>query len=84
MIYREPDFHGIKMGSRVLTKEKNNVWHRSVILKLPEKDGDEYRIKFEASGKIMESSLQDLLPLGIKNVLKINYIVIFHFFYNII
>ncbi|KAL6428751.1 hypothetical protein ACFW04_007962 [Cataglyphis niger] len=61
--YKEPDFHSIKMGSRVLTKEKNNIWHRSVILKLPEKDGDEYRIKFEASGKIMESSLQDLLPL---------------------
>ncbi|KMQ88384.1 zinc finger ccch-type with g patch domain-containing [Lasius niger] len=61
--YKEPDFHNIKMGSRVLTKQKNNIWHRSVILKLPENDGDEYRIKFEASGKIMESSLQNLLPL---------------------
>lgn len=61
--YKEPDFHSIKMGSRVLTKQKNNIWHRSVILKLPEHDGDKYRIKFEASGKIMESSLQDLLPL---------------------
>lgn len=72
--HREPDFHNIKMGSRVLTKQKNNIWHRSVILKLPENDGDEYRIKFEASGKIMESSLQNLLPLG-KSVLKTNYIV---------
>lgn len=76
MICREPDFHSIKMGSRVLTKQKNNIWHRSVILKLPENDGDKYRVKFEASGKIMESNLQDLLPLG-KNVLKTNYNLIF-------
>lgn len=50
------------------------MWHRSVILKLPENDGDEYRVKFEASGKIVEVSLQDLLPLG-KHILKINYII---------
>lgn len=61
--YKEPDFHTIKMGSRVLAKQKNNMWHRSVILKLPENDGDEYRVKFEASGKIVEVDLQDLLPL---------------------
>lgn len=71
MIYREPDFCNIKVGSKVLTKQKN-MWHRSIILKLPEKDGDEYRIKFESSGKIAEASLQDLLPLG-KNILKIYY-----------
>lgn len=52
------------MGSRVLAKQKNNIWHRSVVLKLPEKEGGEYRVKFEASGKIIEASLQDLLPLG--------------------
>lgn len=49
------------------------MWHRSVVLKLPEKDEDEYRVKFESSGKIIEAGLQDLLPLG-KNILKINYI----------
>ncbi|EFN81050.1 zinc finger CCCH-type with G patch domain-containing protein [Harpegnathos saltator] len=62
--YKDPDFHSIKMGSRVLAKQKNNMWHRSVVLKLPEKEGGEYRVKFEASGKITEVNLQDLLPLG--------------------
>ncbi|XP_032676038.1 zinc finger CCCH-type with G patch domain-containing protein [Odontomachus brunneus] len=62
--YKDPDFHNIKMGSRVLAKQKNNMWHRSVVLKLPEKEEGEYRVKFEASGKIIEASLQDLLPLG--------------------
>ncbi|XP_020287630.1 zinc finger CCCH-type with G patch domain-containing protein [Pseudomyrmex gracilis] len=61
--YKEPDFHSIKMGSRVLAKQKSNMWHRSVVLKMPEKNGEKYRIKFEASGKIMEIDLQDLLPL---------------------
>ncbi|KAH0951498.1 hypothetical protein HN011_002974 [Eciton burchellii] len=62
--YKEPDFSNIKMGSRVLTKQKTNTWHRSVVLKLPEKEGDEYRVKFEASGEIMEVDLQNLLPLN--------------------
>lgn len=66
MIYREPDFRNIKIGSKVLTKQKNNMWYRSIILKLPEKNGDEYRVKFESSGKIVEADLQDLLPLGKK------------------
>ena len=66
MIYREPDFHNIKIGSKVLIKQKNNMWYRSIVLKLPEKNGDEYRVKFESSGKIVEAGLQDLLPLGKK------------------
>ena len=66
MIYREPDFHNIKIGSKVLIKQKNNMWYRSIVLKLPEKNGDEYRVKFESSGKIVEADLQDLLPLGKK------------------
>jgi len=63
LIYREPDFYNIKIGSKVLTKQ-NNIWYRSIVLKLPEKDGDEYRIRFESSGKIVEVGLHDLLPLG--------------------
>jgi len=66
LIYREPDFHNIKIGSKVLIKQKNNMWYRSIVLKLPEKNGDEYRVKFESSGKIVEADLQDLLPLGKK------------------
>ncbi|XP_053987563.1 zinc finger CCCH-type with G patch domain-containing protein-like [Hylaeus volcanicus] len=61
--YREPDFISIKMGSRVLAKQKNELWHRCVVLKLPDKDGDVFRIKFEASGNIAETCLQDILPL---------------------
>ncbi|CAK9821789.1 Zinc finger CCCH-type with G patch domain-containing protein [Anthophora retusa] len=61
--YREPDFQTIKMGSRVLVKQKNQLWHRSVVLKMPENEGDVFRIKFEASGNVAEVLLQDLLPL---------------------
>ncbi|KAK9310675.1 hypothetical protein QLX08_000011 [Tetragonisca angustula] len=61
--YREPDFQSIKMGSRVLAKQKNQLWHRCIVLKMPEKEGDVFRIKFEANGNIAEVSLQDLLPL---------------------
>lgn len=61
--YREPDFQSIKMGSRVLAKQKNQLWHRCVVLKMPEKEGDVFRIKFEANGNIVEVFLQDLLPL---------------------
>lgn len=75
VIYREPDFRNIKVNSRVLAKQKNNMWHRSVVLKLPEKDGDQYRVKFEASGKIMEVDLQDLLPLGKRVSRSANYVV---------
>lgn len=64
LIHREPDFQSIKMGSRVLAKQKNELWHRCVVLKLPDKDGDVFRIKFEASGNIAEICLQDILPLG--------------------
>ncbi|XP_011049578.1 PREDICTED: zinc finger CCCH-type with G patch domain-containing protein [Acromyrmex echinatior] len=66
--YKEPDFHNIKIGSKVLTKQKNNMWYRSIVLKLPEKNGDEYRVKFESSGKIVEAGLQDLLPLDDTNL----------------
>lgn len=66
--YKEPDFHSIKVGSKVLTKQKNNMWHRSIVLKLPENDEDEYRVKFESSGKIIEAALQDLLPLDDTNL----------------
>ncbi|XP_015602108.1 zinc finger CCCH-type with G patch domain-containing protein [Cephus cinctus] len=62
--YREPDFSSIKMGSRVLAMHTNKLWHRSVVLKLPEKNEEKFRVKFEASGNILEVSLQDLLPLG--------------------
>ncbi|KYM85601.1 Zinc finger CCCH-type with G patch domain-containing protein [Atta colombica] len=66
--YKEPDFHNIKIGSKVLIKQKNNMWYRSIVLKLPEKNGDEYRVKFESSGKIVEAGLQDLLPLDDTNL----------------
>ncbi|XP_018347254.1 PREDICTED: zinc finger CCCH-type with G patch domain-containing protein [Trachymyrmex septentrionalis] len=66
--YKEPDFHNIKIGSKVLTKQKNNMWYRSIVLKLPEKNGDEYRLKFESSGQIVEAGLQDLFPLDDTNL----------------
>lgn len=62
--YSEPDFSSIKMGSRVLAKHKNKLWHRAVILLVPESEQDEYRVKFEASGTILELGLHDLFPLS--------------------
>ncbi|XP_012269744.2 zinc finger CCCH-type with G patch domain-containing protein isoform X1 [Athalia rosae] len=62
--YSEPDFATIKMGSRVLAKQKNQIWHRAVVLKVPEIKQDDYRVKFESSGTILELSLHDLLPLS--------------------
>nr|XP_033327619.1 zinc finger CCCH-type with G patch domain-containing protein isoform X1 [Megalopta genalis] len=61
--YREPEYQSLKMGSRVLAKQKNKLWHRGVILKMPDKDGELFRIKFEASGNITEAFIQDILPL---------------------
>lgn len=52
------------MGSRILAKQKNQLWHRCVVLKMPDEDLGIFRIKFEASGTITEVPLQDILPLG--------------------
>lgn len=61
---REPDFQTIKMGSRVLTKQKNQLWHRSIVIKMPENEADVFRIKFESNGNVAEVFVQDLLPLS--------------------
>ncbi|OXU26919.1 hypothetical protein TSAR_000362 [Trichomalopsis sarcophagae] len=61
--YKEPDFSSIKMGSRVLAKQTNKLWHRCVILKTPDDKNNEYEVKFEASGKVTEVGIDDLLPL---------------------
>ncbi|XP_034945581.1 zinc finger CCCH-type with G patch domain-containing protein isoform X2 [Chelonus insularis] len=61
--YKEPDYSTIKMGSRVLAKDTNKIWHRSVILQVPDSNEEFYRVKFEASGKIMEVYLYDIVPL---------------------
>lgn len=52
------------MGSRVLAKQRNKLWHRSVILKAPDDKNDEYEVKFEASGNVAEVPIDDILPLG--------------------
>lgn len=61
---REPDYSTIKMGSRVLAKQKNKLWHRCVILKISDDKDDEYQVKFEASGNVTDVGIHDLLPLG--------------------
>lgn len=53
------------MGSRVLAQQKNKLWHRCVILKTPKDKSDQYEVKFEASGTVIEVKIDDLLPLGI-------------------
>ncbi|XP_014206891.1 zinc finger CCCH-type with G patch domain-containing protein [Copidosoma floridanum] len=61
--YKEPDYSSIKMGSRVLAKHKNKLWHRCVILKTPDDKNDEYKVKFEASGNTIDVGIDDILPL---------------------
>ncbi|XP_046417487.1 zinc finger CCCH-type with G patch domain-containing protein [Neodiprion fabricii] len=62
--YSEPDFSSIKMGTRVLAKQKNQLWHRAVVLQLPKGGENECRVKFEASGTILELRLHDVFPLN--------------------
>ncbi|XP_014223164.1 zinc finger CCCH-type with G patch domain-containing protein [Trichogramma pretiosum] len=61
--YKEPDFSNLKMGSRILSKQKNNLWHRSVILKCPDNSDELYQLRSEASGTVSEVGIQDILPL---------------------
>ncbi|KAK2584135.1 hypothetical protein KPH14_006569 [Odynerus spinipes] len=61
--YKEPNFGKIKTGSRVLVKQDNKLWHRSVVIKLPDEAEELYRVKLEAKGDIAEVGLQDLVPL---------------------
>lgn len=64
-IYRniQPNYGNIKVGSRVLVKQDNKLWYRSVIIKLPEETEEPFRVKLEAKGDIVEVGLQDLVPL---------------------
>lgn len=61
--YKEPNYGNIKVGSRVLVKQDNKLWYRSVIIKLPEETEEPFRVKLEAKGDIVEVGLQDLVPL---------------------
>lgn len=62
--FREPDFSSIKRGSRVLAKQPNKLWHRSVVLKIPDDEDDEYQVKFEASGNVINVGVDEICPLG--------------------
>lgn len=62
--YKEPNFENIKLGSKVLVKQDNKLWYRSVIIKLPDEAEKLFRVRFEAKGNIAEVGLQDLVPLG--------------------
>lgn len=64
------------MGSRVLAKQKNQIWHRCVVLQVPEKEDEPYRVKFESSGTIFEVLVQDLLPLGEYPFISIIFLII--------
>ncbi|KAF7403667.1 hypothetical protein HZH68_006461 [Vespula germanica] len=61
--YKEPKYENIKTGNRVLVKQNNNLWYRSVVIKLPDEIEEVFRVKLEAKGDIAEVALQDLVPL---------------------
>ncbi|KAI4501267.1 hypothetical protein M0802_003640 [Mischocyttarus mexicanus] len=64
--YKEPDYENIKIGSRVLVKQNNNLWYRSIVIKMPDDVEEVVRVKLEAKGDIAEIGLQDLVPLDTK------------------
>ncbi|XP_043500438.1 zinc finger CCCH-type with G patch domain-containing protein [Polistes fuscatus] len=61
--YKEPNYENIKIGSRVLVKQNNNLWYRSIVIKMPDEVEEVVRVKLEAKGDIAEIGLQDLVPL---------------------
>lgn len=64
MYFREPDFYNIKIGSKVLVKQKNEIWERSVVTKLPDDEDNEYCVRCENNSDTTVVGLGDLLPLG--------------------
>lgn len=58
--YIEPDFEKLKVNSRVLAKNKDNLWHRAVVLKMGR---NKCNIKYESSKKEESVDLKDILPL---------------------
>ncbi|XP_046398945.1 zinc finger CCCH-type with G patch domain-containing protein [Ischnura elegans] len=72
--FKEPDFSQIAVGSRVLAKRSDGLWHRARVTNSPTDNSYASRdsqvsgdggwvVKFESSGKITETNLADLLPL---------------------
>lgn len=60
--YKEPDFSAVRPGVRVLVKCDDNLWHRAVVLTSSSKTKCE--VKLESSGKMKETDLHCILPLG--------------------
>lgn len=58
--YVEPDFEKLKINSRVLAKNKDNLWHRAVVVKIGRNNCN---VRYESSKKEESVDLKDILPL---------------------
>ncbi|KAG8233006.1 hypothetical protein J437_LFUL013795 [Ladona fulva] len=67
--FKEPDFSQIGVGSRVLAKRPDGLWHRAVVTNCPETHDENkgahegWAVRFESSGKTADIGLEDLLLL---------------------
>lgn len=60
--YTNPDFSKLEVGSKVLAKKSDKLWHRAKVRRLFE--NNKCIVKFEnSSGKDVEIDLSDVLPL---------------------
>lgn len=58
--YIEPKFEALTIGSRVLAKRPDNLWHRAIVKRMNE---DKCAVSFEQNKKHTELQLHDVLPL---------------------
>lgn len=59
--YKDPDFSIVQPGKGILAKSEDNLWHRAIVLSLPE--DNKIAVKYEASGRKCEIELHNTVPL---------------------
>nr|CAH7713695.1 unnamed protein product [Callosobruchus chinensis] len=59
--YVDPQFDLLEIGSNVLAKQENNLWHRAVVKHLFD---DKCLVRFESNSYDIEVNLEHLFPLG--------------------
>ncbi|KAI4457998.1 zinc finger ccch-type with g patch domain-containing protein [Holotrichia oblita] len=63
--YEEPNFEDVKIGSKVLAKGINKLWHRASVKRLFNK---KCIVNFDCQSKDIELEFHDILPLGNEDV----------------
>lgn len=58
--YTEPDFSSLSIGSTVLTKQADKLWHKGTVKRILK---DKCSVVLDSSAKDVEVDLHDVLPL---------------------